>query len=91
MREIELLADAIGTMAALRAVTHTAAGYLRAERDLGAVVPGRYADFLVLGGDPIRDVRELRSLEQVYRGGVAHRPEELIARVPRHEPAGLHH
>jgi len=90
LREIELLADAIGTMAALRAVTHTAASYLRAERDLGAVAPGRYADFLVLDGDPIRDVRELRSLEQVWRGGVAYRPAELIARVPRHEPAGLH-
>ena len=91
LREIELLADAIGTMSALRAVTHTAASYLRAERDLGAVAPGRYADFLVLKDDPIRDVRALRSLEQVYRGGVAYRPEDLIASVPRHEPAGLHH
>ncbi|MFZ5653517.1 MAG: amidohydrolase family protein [Pseudomonadota bacterium] len=91
LREIELLAEVIGTMAALRAVTHTAAEYLRAERDIGAVAPGRYADFLVLSGDPIRDVRELRSLELVYRGGVAHRPAELLARVPRHRPDGLPH
>lgn len=91
LREIELLAEVIGTMAALRAVTFTAADYLRAERDIGAVAPGRYADFLVLSGDPIRDVCELRTLETVYRGGVPYRPEELLARVPRHQPEGVEH
>lgn len=90
LREIELLAEAIGNMAALQAVTSVAANYLRADRDIGAIAPGRYADFLVVAGDPLRDVRELRTLETTYRGGVAHDPRELIRNAPQHQPAGLH-
>jgi imidazolonepropionase-like amidohydrolase len=67
-----------------------AASYLRADRDIGAIAPGRYADFLVVAGDPLRDVRELRTLETTYRGGVAHDPRELIRNAPQHQPAGLH-
>ncbi|MGB5146127.1 MAG: amidohydrolase family protein, partial [Porticoccaceae bacterium] len=90
LREIELLAEAIGNMAALQAVTSVAANYLRAGHDIGAIAPGRYADFLVVAGDPLRDVRELRSLETTYRGGIAHDPQELIRNAPQHQPAGLH-
>ncbi len=90
LREIELLAEAIGSMAAIKAVTATAARYLRQQNNLGTLAPGRYADLLVVDGDPIRDVRELRKLKTVYRGGVAHDPQTLLAKVPqRHlEQAG---
>lgn len=90
LREIELLADVIGSMAALQAVTSVAANYLRADKDIGAIAPGRYADFLVVTGDPLRDVRELRTLETTYRGGVAHDPQQLIRNAPQHQPAGMH-
>ena len=89
LREIELLAEAIGNMAALRAVTSVAAHYLRADKDIGVIAPGRYADFLVLSGDPLKDVKELRTLETTYRGGIAYNPQQLIADAPQHEPDGL--
>lgn len=89
LREIELLAEAIGNMDAIRAVTSVAANYLRADRDIGAVAPGRYADFLVLAGDPLNNVRELRTLETTYRGGIAYDPKALIAAAPQHQPEGL--
>ena len=89
LREIELLAEAIGNMAALRAVTSVAAHYLRADDDIGVIAPGRYADFLVLTGDPLKDVKELRTLETTYRGGIAYNPKQLIADAPQHEPDGL--
>lgn len=82
LREIELLTEAIGAMAALQAVTSVAARYLRRQNDIGSIAPGRYADFLVVAGDPLRDPRELRKLTTVYRGGVAHDPQALLARVP---------
>ena len=47
LREIELLAEAIGSMAAIRAVTSVAARYLRQQDNLGSVAPGtlcRFAD-----------------------------------------------
>jgi len=85
LREIELLAEAIGAMAAIKAVTSVAAKYLRQQDNIGTVVPGRYADFLVIDGDPLRDPRELRKLTTVYRGGVPHDPQAILARAPQSE------
>ena len=89
LREIELLAEAIGNMDAIRAVTSVAATYLRAEQDIGAIAVGRYADFLVVSGDPLKDVTQLRTLETTYRGGIAYDPQALIAAAPQHKPDGL--
>jgi imidazolonepropionase-like amidohydrolase len=44
---------------------------------------GRYADLLVIDGDPLRDVRDLRKLTTVYRGGVAYDPQSILAQVPK--------
>src|SRR6266849_7864773 len=76
-REIELLAEAIGSMAALQAVTSVAARYLRQQENIGSIAPGRCADFVVVDGDPLRDTRELRKLTTVYRGGKAYDPQTL--------------
>ncbi len=81
-REAELLADAIGDMAALKAITASAASALRKEGELGTIAPGCYADILVLGKDPSQDVRNLRSLECVYRSGVPHDPKALLDAYP---------
>jgi imidazolonepropionase-like amidohydrolase len=83
LREIELLAEAIGAMAAIKAVTSVAARYLRQQDNIGSVAAGRYADFLVVDGDPLRDPRELRRLSTVYRGGVAYQPGALLAAMPK--------
>ena len=85
LREIELLAEAIGSLAALKAVTSVAARYLRKPEDVGSVAPGRYADLLVIDGDPLRDVRDLRKLTTVYRGGVAYDPQAILAQVLKSE------
>jgi imidazolonepropionase-like amidohydrolase len=87
LREIELLAEAIGSMAAIKAVTSIAARYLRQDQNIGSIAAGRYADFLVIDGDPLRDPRELRRLTTVYRGGVAYQPETLLAQVPQGSPS----
>ncbi len=82
LREVELLAEAIGAMDALKAVTSVAARYLRQQDTIGSVAPGRYADFSILDGDPLRDVRELRSATAVVRGGVCYDPAKLLEQVP---------
>jgi hypothetical protein len=91
LRELELLAVAIGNAAALRAVTSKAAGYLRKHNDIGSVAPGRFADLLIVNGDPLSDIRELRKLTAVYKGGIEHKPAEILASVPanpNYHPAG---
>ena len=83
LREIELLAEAIGAMAAIKAVTSVAARYLRQQENIGSIAAGRSADFLVVDGDPLRDPRKLRRLTTVYRGGIAYKPDALLAMVPK--------
>lgn len=85
LREIELLAEALGAMDAIKAVTSVAARYLRQEDNVGSVATGHYADFSILDGDPLRDVRELRSTTTVVRGGVRYNPAELLEQVPHSE------
>jgi imidazolonepropionase-like amidohydrolase len=83
LREVELLADAIGSMDAIKAVTSVAARYLRQQDNIGSVAPGRYADFSIIDGDPLRHVRELRNKTAVVRGGVTYNPSELLDQVPQ--------
>jgi imidazolonepropionase-like amidohydrolase len=90
LREGELLAEAIGSMAAIKAVTSVAAKYLRQQENIGSIAPGRYADFLVGDGDPLRHTREIRQLTTVYRGGVAHDPQKLLAQVPKSNVGHAH-
>ena len=85
LRELELLSEALGAMDAIKAVTSVAARYLRQQDNVGSVAAGRYADFSILDGDPLRDVRELRSTTTVVRGGVRYDPAELLEQVPHSE------
>ncbi len=55
---------------ALRSATGVAASCLGAD-DIGTLEAGRWADFLVLGEDPLQDIEATRSLEQVFIAGSA--------------------
>jgi imidazolonepropionase-like amidohydrolase len=66
-----------------KAVTSVATRYLRQQENIRSIRTGRYADFLVVDGDPLRDPRELRRLNTVYRGGIGYHPEVLLAQVPK--------
>lgn len=82
MRELELLAESIGAMNALRAVTSKAAIALRKQHDIGAVAPGRFADLVVIDGDPLGDITRMRNITAVFKGGVSYDPREILRRVP---------
>jgi imidazolonepropionase-like amidohydrolase len=70
VREIELYREAGMTdLQALRTATVEAARMLGAEADLGSVTPGKYADLIAVDGDPTRDVRALRTISWVMKGG----------------------
>jgi len=69
--ELQLMVDAgLTPEQALLSATQVAARCVGA-RDVGTLEPGKAADFLVLGADPLQDVRAARRLEQVYVGGTA--------------------
>lgn len=62
----------IGVMAALRAVTIDAAWQVFQEDNRGSLEPGKYADLVVLSGNPLADPLAMRELqvERTLVGGV---------------------
>lgn len=70
VREIELYRDAgMTNLQALRTATVNAARMLGAEQDLGLIAPGKYADMIALDRDPTEDIRALRTISWVMKGG----------------------
>ncbi len=54
--------------AAIRAATEKAAELL-GRSDVGEIAPGRYADFVAVAGEPLKDVRVLEHVDVVIKGG----------------------
>jgi imidazolonepropionase-like amidohydrolase len=76
-RELELLVDAgLSTIDALRAATVLPAEHFGLT-DRGVVAPGRRADLALIDGDPVHDIRAVRSITRVWCGGIEHTPAHL--------------
>ncbi|MBA3659372.1 MAG: amidohydrolase family protein [Gemmatimonadales bacterium] len=79
--ELRLLVDSIAMSptAALLAATRDAAAAIGGEpaRAIGTIEPGRYADLVLLGKNPLEDIDNLDSVEWVMVGGRIWRPWQL--------------
>lgn len=77
-RELELYEQAgIPAPEVLRIATLGMEEYLGRSRDLGSIEPGKLADFVLLAGDPTRDISAIRRPRLVLRGGVVYLPDEI--------------
>ena len=76
--EMDLFVKAgLSPLEAIRAATQTAARSLAIDGDRGTLQPGKRADLLVLTDDPVRDVRNVRKMERLYKRG---EPLAVVAR-----------
>ena len=67
--EMELMVEAGLTPAqVIQAATKSAAEFLKA-KDLGALEKSKWADMIVLGKNPLEDIRNTRTIEAVYIAG----------------------
>ncbi|CAD6566940.1 MAG: hypothetical protein CYPHOPRED_001284 [Cyphobasidiales sp. Tagirdzhanova-0007] len=68
--EMEMLVRAgMSTVDVLRGATSLPAKYFGLE-DRGVIQPGKRADLVLIGGNPIEDIRATRSIKRVWCGGI---------------------
>lgn len=67
--ELSVLEGGLPAEVVIAAATGTAARALGIEGDTGTIAAGKAADLLLIEGDPLRDIRALRQVRRVYRGG----------------------
>jgi imidazolonepropionase-like amidohydrolase len=70
-KEFELLVTVAGMtpMQSIQAGTMNAATLLGMEHDVGSIEPGKFADLVAVGGDPLQDITQLQHPVFVMKGG----------------------
>ncbi len=80
LKEMILLHEAGYTnMKVIEAATRMGAEVLCKQDLLGTVEPGKLADMVVVGADPLADLNNLRQVKMVYQGGKSYDPQALAA------------
>jgi imidazolonepropionase-like amidohydrolase len=68
--EMQLMVDAgLTPMQVLQAATRSSAEFLGESKNLGTLEAGRWADLVVLDRNPLEDIGNTRSIQQVYIAG----------------------
>ena len=81
-REVELLVEAGLTLPqAVQVSTLNGARFLGIDKDRGSVAAGKYADLVVLDGDPLKDPRDLHKVLFVFKDGVGYDSAKLVDSV----------
>ena len=70
-RELENMVEVgMSPLEALLCATAVNAGILGMEEDVGTIEPGRYADMVVVDGNPLDDISNMGRVKEVYKGGI---------------------
>jgi imidazolonepropionase-like amidohydrolase len=82
--EAELYAKAGMTpFQALQSATIKPAQMMGLDREVGRIAPGYYADIIAMPQDPMRDVRALRGIDYVMKGGMPVRDDRVTSIAQR--------
>jgi imidazolonepropionase-like amidohydrolase len=85
--ELELYVRAgIAPAEVLRMATLTSAQVMGVARERGVVMPGSYADMILVDGDPSRNISDIRKIATVIKGGKVYDPaaiETALGIAPR--------
>lgn len=86
-RELELYARAgIANAEVLRIATLTPARVLGVEKDRGTITAGKLADMILVDGDPLADMGDIRRVHRTIKGGRVYDPaalEQAMGMSPR--------
>ncbi len=77
-RELEIYNEAgIPAPRVLRMATLEAAQVMHMDHDFGSITPGKYADMILVNGDPTERISDIRHVDLVVKNGELYRPSEL--------------
>jgi imidazolonepropionase-like amidohydrolase len=77
-RDLEIYSEAgIPATKILRMATIEAAMLMKRGEELGSITPGKYADIILVNGDPTTRISDIRKIETVIQGGNVLKPAEL--------------
>jgi len=76
-RFVEVNAPAVAVCIA----TEHGAQYLGEADRIGTIAPGKYADVVVIKGDPSRKIEDIENVEIVFKDGVGYNSAKLIESV----------
>jgi imidazolonepropionase-like amidohydrolase len=81
-RELELEVQAgIPAAKALQIATLNAARLLKQEKELGSIVPGKRADLLLVDGNPLQRISNIRRCRYVMKDGILYKSADVYAAV----------
>jgi len=82
LREVELLVEAGFTPAqAIQVATINGAKLLGVDREVGTLETGKAADLVVLAGNPLQSIGDIRKIETVFKDGVGYDSGRLLDSV----------
>lgn len=88
VRELEMYAQAgIPPAAALQAATIVPARVMKMDDSLGSLRPGKLADAIVVHGNPLENMAQLRNVGTTIKGGVMYDTRALYATAGVTAPA----
>lgn len=77
-RELELDVEAgIPASKVLQNATLNAARIMSLDKDLGSITPGKLADLILVDGNPVANISDIRKTSLVVKDGVIYKPSEL--------------
>ena len=83
-RELELYVESgLTPMQAIQTATITPAKVMKADKITGSVETGKRADIIIIDGDPLQNIRNIRNVQTVIKDGNIYDPVAL------HQVAGF--
>ncbi len=77
--ELALLVEAgLTPQQAIQSATVNAARMVGREKDFGTIEAGKLADLLLLDADPLSDIRNVRHIYRIVKGGTVYEQSELL-------------
>lgn len=95
-QELQILVEEVGLSPkqAILSVTQCPAEFLGWENKLGSVEAGKLADLIIVGGNPLQDIRNLRKVEMVFKEGkrmdISYHPG-FVNPIPQPSPFSTSH